>query len=294
MALKNVTVLGCGVLGSQIAYQCSFEGCDVVSYDINDEALEKAKQRISALKDSYQKDLHASQEEVDKAEKNITFTSDLAQAVEKADIVIEAVPEVPDIKIDLYKKLADLLPEKTILATNSSTLLPSTFAKETGRPEKYLALHFANHIWLRNTAEIMRHPGTDEKVFQTVIEFAKQIGMVPIPLQKEQPGYVLNSLLVPLLDAGLELWAKGIAEPEVIDKTWMIATGAPMGPFAIIDSVGLRTLYNVIDAKDGEPFASIAEKLKSEYLENKLGIESGEGFYTYPNPAFADKDFLKA
>ncbi|MGV3489595.1 MAG: 3-hydroxyacyl-CoA dehydrogenase [Tuberibacillus sp.] len=297
MDFKNITVAGSGVLGSQIAYQTAFKGFHVSVYDINDEAVEKAKERIAQLKPRYQKDLGASEDEVNKAYNRIFFSSDLAEAVKDADLVIEAVPEVVQIKTDFYKKLAPLAPEKTVFATNSSTLLPSQFAEVTGRPEKFLALHFANEIWINNTAEIMKHPGTDSKVFEDVIEFAKAIGMVPLPLYKEQPGYILNSLLVPFLEAAQFLLLKEVADPETIDKTWMIATGSPKGPFAILDVVGITTAYNIANGKaeaGDEKFKPLADLLKTEYIDKgKLGKATGEGFYKYPNPSFENPDFLK-
>src|SRR5699024_5234707 len=143
----------------------------------------------------------------------------------------------------------------------------------------------------------MTRPGTDTRVFDEVIQFAKDIGMVALPLHKEQPGYILNSLLVPLLDAAELLLTKGVADVETIDKTWMIATGAPKGPFAILDVVGIRTPYNLALARANagdEVAGKIAKYLKTNYLDKgKLGIESGEGFYQYPNPAYVEKDFLK-
>jgi 3-hydroxyacyl-CoA dehydrogenase len=173
--------------------------------------------------------LNATQKQLDQTFQNLSYSSDLKDAVKDADLLIEAVPENPQIKIDFYEKLAKVAPEKTIFATNSSTLLPSQFAEYTGRPSKFLALHFANDIWIHNTAEIMGHPATDPKNFEDVVAFAKAIGMLTLPLHKEQPGYILNSLLVPLLSAATDLLIKGVAEPEIIDKTWMKATGAPIG-----------------------------------------------------------------
>ncbi|MEF2966662.1 3-hydroxyacyl-CoA dehydrogenase [Paenibacillus sp. M1] len=298
MNFKNITVAGSGVLGSQIAYQTAFKGFNVTVYDINDEALERAKERIQGLKPHYQQDLGAAQDEVDQAFNRITFHSDLSKAVAEADLVIEAVPEVVQIKTDFYTKLGQVAPEKTVFATNSSTLLPSQFAAATGRPAKFLALHFANEIWKNNTAEIMKHPGTDMSVFNEVIAFAKAIGMVALPLHKEQPGYILNSLLVPLLEAAQQLLVREVADVETIDKTWMVATGAPQGPFAILDVVGINTAYNIGNAKaeaTGDPeFKKIAELLKTEYIDKgKLGRATGEGFYKYPNPSFLEPDFLK-
>ncbi|EJY55758.1 3-hydroxybutyryl-CoA dehydrogenase [Alicyclobacillus hesperidum URH17-3-68] len=297
MDFHHIMVAGGGVLGSQIAYQTAFHGFEVYLYDVDNEAIERAKNRIIGLKPAYQRDLKATEGQVNAAFARIQFCTDLKEAVAKADLVIEAVPEVPDIKTAFYEQLAKVAPEKTVFATNSSTLLPSQFAEATGRPSKFLALHFANSIWVHNTAEIMKHPGTDDQVFQDVIEFAKAIGMVPLPIYKEQPGYILNSLLVPFLEAAQMLWVNGVADPETIDKTWMIATGAPEGPFAILDTVGVRTAYNIASgkAKAGkQKYDQLAAKLKDMIDLGKLGRESGEGFYRYPHPSYRDPDFLKS
>jgi len=297
MDYKNVTVAGSGVLGSQIAFQTAFHQFNVSVYDINDDAIEKAKERFNRLKERYQEDLNASQEEVDQAYNRLSFFTDLSQAVENADLIIEAVPEVKDIKMDFYKKLGEVAPSKTIFATNSSTMLPSHFKDVTGRPEKFLAIHFANEIWKNNTAEVMKHSDTDDKVFNDCIEFAKAIGMVALPIHKEQPGYILNTLLVPFLNAAEELLVNEIADVETIDKTWMIATGAPKGPFAILDVIGINTPYNLSVAKaeaGDEMSRKIADYLKREFLDKgRLGVQNGKGFYDYPNPSFEDPNFLK-
>lgn len=297
MNYTNITVAGSGVLGSQIAYQTAFKGFNVTVYDINDAAIDASKDRIAKLQENYKKDLNASEEEVKAAFERLSFNTDLAAAVADADLVIEAIPEVVAIKTEFYKNLGKVAPEKTVFATNSSTLLPSQFAEATGRSEKFLALHFANTIWLNNTAEIMKHAGTDMKVFDDVVEFAKAIGMVALPLHKEQPGYILNSLLVPLLDAAELLLVNEVSDAETIDKTWMIATKAPMGPFAILDVVGINTAYNIVEAKAAatgrEDYKKLAAMLKTEYIDQgKLGKATGEGFYKYPNPNYLKPDFL--
>lgn len=297
MNYKNVTVAGSGVLGSQIAYQTAFKGFNVTVYDINDAAIEASKERVAKLQENYKKDLNASDEEVKAAFERMAFHTDLATAVADADLVIEAIPEVVAIKTEFYTNLGKVAPEKTIFATNSSTLLPSQFADATGRPEKFLALHFANTIWLNNTAEIMKHAETDMQVFDDVVEFAKAIGMVALPLHKEQPGYILNSLLVPLLDAAELLLVNEVSDAETIDKTWMIATKAPMGPFAILDIVGINTAYNIVSAKaeatGREDYKKLAAMLKTDYIDQgKLGKATGEGFYKYPKPNYLNPDFL--
>ncbi len=296
MNYRNITVAGSGVLGSQIAFQTAYKGFHVNLYDVSEKALGNARERLVRLKENYKEDLGATQQAVDDAFNRISFYTELAEAVADADLVIEAVPEMAGIKTGFYQELGKTAPQKTIFATNSSTLLPSQFAEVTGRPSKFLALHFANSIWKNNTAEVMKHPGTDPAVFEAVVEFARAIGMVALPLYKEQPGYILNSLLVPFLDAAQMLLLNGVADVETIDKTWMIATGAPEGPFAILDAVGIATAYNITLAKAGgnPEFEKLAYLLKTEYLDKgRHGRATGQGFYSYPNPSFASPDFLR-
>ncbi|NOP98368.1 3-hydroxyacyl-CoA dehydrogenase [Mycolicibacterium fortuitum] len=281
-SIKKVTVLGTGVLGSQIAFQSAFKGFTVTAYDINDKVLEAAKGRFDKLAETYSNEVaDAHDGKAQDALGRLTLTSDLAAAVADADLVIEAIPEILDVKRDTYQKLATLAPAKTIFATNSSTLLPSDLKDSTGRPDKFLALHFANRVWQFNTAEIMGTTDTDPAVFAAVVEFAKAIGMVPIELHKEKAGYVLNSLLVPFLNAAAELAAGGYADPSAVDDTWRIATGAPVGPFQIYDIIGLTTPYNIMANGDAEA-QKLAAWLKENYIDKgKLGLASGEGFYKY-------------
>lgn len=298
ITFKNVTVAGSGVLGYQIAFQTAFYGFNVTVYDINDEVLEKAKAKFDILAESYKKDLKATEEQLAATKANLQYNSNLAEAVQDADLLIEAVPENPQIKIGFYEQLSKVAPAKTVFATNSSTMLPSQFAEYTGRPAQFVALHFANEIWKHNTGEVMKHPGTSDETFNSVLEFAKQIGMVALPIYKEQPGYIVNSLLVPLLSAALDLYVNEVADVETIDKTWMVATGAPVGPFGILDVVGVTTAYNInkmaADKTQNPTKIKAAAMLKENYIDkNKLGVATGEGFYKYPNPAYWEKNFLK-
>lgn len=281
-SIKTVTVLGTGVLGSQIAFQSAFKGFTVTAYDINDKVIESAKDRFGKLAETYANEVpDAGDGKAQAALSRLTLTSDLAAAVADADLVIEAIPEILDLKRETYQKLATLAPAKTIFATNSSTLLPSDLKDSTGRPDKFLALHFANRVWQFNTAEIMGTTDTDPAVFAEVVEFAKAIGMVPIELHKEKAGYVLNSLLVPFLNAAAELAAGGYADPGAVDDTWRIATGAPVGPFQIYDIIGLTTPYNIMANGDAEA-QKLAAWLKENYIDKgKLGLATGEGFYKY-------------
>ncbi|TGD88923.1 3-hydroxyacyl-CoA dehydrogenase [Mycolicibacterium sp. CH28] len=283
--IKNVTVLGTGVLGSQIAFQTAYSGFTVVAYDISDEILTKAKDRFQLLADTYKKDgvAGAAEGRAQEALSRLSYSSDLADAVKDADLVIEAIPELIELKKKTYHELGAVAPAKTIFATNSSTLLPSDLKDATGRPAQFLALHFANQVWKFNTAEVMGTADTDPAVFDTVVRFAADIGMVPIPMHKEKAGYVLNSLLVPLLRAANELAAFGYAEPADVDKVWRIGTGAPVGPFQIMDIVGLATPYNILSHGDQDAQA-IAAWLKENYIDKgRLGLAAGHGFYDYSN-----------
>ncbi len=316
MGIQNVVVAGGGVLGSQIAFQCAYKGFHVTIWLRSEGSIGRSRPKLERLRGIYldtldalkpqcgsaspmyprgmvdglqemtEEKLEALKRQTQTAYEGLVLTTDLSEAVKDADLVIESVAEDAKSKLEFYTMLAPLLPEKTILVTNSSTMLPSSFAQHTGRPEKYLAFHFANEVWKNNTAEVMGHPGTDPEVCETVARFASQIGMIPLRLKKEQPGYILNSLLIPFLNAGQALYANGVADPETIDLTWRCATGAPVGPFQILDVVGLVTAYNIVvmnpDAKDPETTAGkIAALLKEMIDAGKTGVNAGEGFYKY-------------
>lgn len=312
MEIKNVTVAGGGVLGSQIAFQAAYKGFPVKVWLRSEGSIDRARPKFEHLAEQYQdmikemsenpalaycrglsntRDLDSYQiKELLGAAKGalarITFTTSYEDAAQDADLIIEAISETPQDKIDFYTALRGYMPEKTILATNSSTMVPSAFAEYTGRPEKYLALHFANEIWKNNTAEVMGHPGTDEQVFRDTVEFAETIGMIPLELKKEQPGYILNSLLVPFLNAANGLLANGIADVPTIDRTWTLATGAPIGPFMILDVVGLNTAYNIVAmdprAKDPESTQGKIVAMLKDYIDRgRTGVAAGQGFYCY-------------
>ena len=289
--IASVTVLGTGVLGSQIAYHSAYSGFDVTAYDISDEILKGAEHRFAGIAASYELEVDgAAGGRAQDALARIVYSSDLAEAVQDADLVVEAVPERLDLKREVYTKLGKTAPAKTIFATNSSTLLPSAMADFTGRPERFLALHFADPVWISKIAEVMGHPRTDTSVYEAVVDFARRIGMEPIELTKEQPGYVLNSLLVPFLRAGLDLLVDGVADSETIDKVWRIFARAPEGPFQMIDRIGLNTAYNV-SALGDEKAQAIGKYLKENFIDRgKLGVATGEGFYTYPAATLQERD----
>lgn len=314
MEIKNVVVAGGGVLGSQIAYQAAYCGFNVTIWLRSEGSISRTQPKLDHLKEVYAETIEkmalpegrtpsewargiADYDTFDKKEclnksenayKSIKLELDMKKAVADADLVIESMAENPEDKIAFYQSLAPLLPAKTVIVTNSSTLLPSKFAKYTGRADKYLSLHFANSIWKNNTAEIMSQPKTDKKYFDAVMKFAADIRMIPLPVLKEKSGYLLNSMLVPLLFSGMDLYVNGISDPESIDKAWVLGTGAPKGPFKILDTVGITTAYNIVKMYVKIPsflapynFKGMEKMLKKMIDEGKLGMSSGEGFYKY-------------
>lgn len=314
MTIKKVVVLGSGVLGSQIAYQSAFHGFDVTIWLRSRESVERAIPKLKNLTKTYEEAIklmatdegknphswcfgisdYPSFDEAKLLERNskvydsIKIELDLAKALKDCDLVIESTKEDLKDKKELYKKVSMYLEDKTIFVTNSSTLLPSKLAKSVKNNERFLSLHFANAIWKSNTAEVMAHSKTKMKYFNEVLEFSEKINMVALPIYKEKAGYLLNSMLVPLLFSALELLVNDVSDIQSIDKAWKIGTGAPKGPFEILDIVGIKTAYNIAARYAKIPsfltpydFKKIANFLKKYVDSGKTGVETKEGFYKY-------------
>lgn len=312
--MKKIVVAGGGVLGSQIAFQTAYCGFDVTIWLRSESSIGRTQPKLEAVKNAYIERINkmSTQEgksfsvwargiadlenfnkdeclkKVENAASSLKIELDLQKAVQDADLIIESMSEDLKQKEAFYQKLAPLIQEKTILVTNSSTLLSSKLAKFTGCPEKFLALHFANEIYFNNTAEVMAQSKTKPECFDAVLNFAKEIRMVALPVRKEKAGYLLNSMLIPFLFSALDLFANGVSDPESIDKAWTLGTGAPKGPFQILDVVGLKTAYNIVLMYVKIPsflapynFKEIAKVLKKYIDEGKFGVSSGEGFYKY-------------
>jgi len=296
--INKVAVLGTGVLGGQIAWHSAYKGKQVTAYNRREESLSKIRAAHDQLAQIYTQDVGASAEDIAATQSRLSYVSDLKEAVGDADLVIESLPEIPSIKVQYYEKMAGLLPEHTLIVTNSSTFLPRDFAASTGRPGKFCSLHFANMIWALNMVEIMAHPGTTEETLIAMTCFGIEIGQVPIPIQKEQNGYVLNVWLQAMINAAVSLVENGVSTPEDVDRTYMIANrGCTMGPLGIVDMIGMRTQYELFDhwgkAKNDHQMVKNAEYLKNNFIDRELyGLENGEGFYTYPNPIYANPDFI--
>lgn len=293
MTVKTLTVVSAGTLGSQIALMAALHGVQVKIWNGH---TDRAHKRLATYLPMFKKVLGLTDEQVAQVKTKITVvTNDWNVPFQDTDLVIEATAERPEVKKEILGKISAHVPADTMIASNSSTMLPSQLSKLVTHPERFLHIHFANHIWQLNTAEIVGSAQTKPAYLQKAKDFAQAIGMLPIVLKKENPGYIMNALLIPMLQSALWVWANGVADPETIDRDWINSTGMPMGPFMVLDMVGIRTSYNIAAARAAKNPASklIAAKLKEMLAAGHTGEAAGQGFYSYPHPAFEDPDFLK-
>ncbi len=294
--IRQVLIIGAGTMGHQIGFLCAVHGYDVSVYDAYPEVLSAARERTASLAQRLVKKGQITPQTAEQALNRIIFSDDPQQAGQNADLISESIPEDPKLKGDIFARFDRICPSRTIFTTNTSSLVPSMFAKATGRPDRFLAFHF-HDIASSNIVDVMPHPETSREAVNTVTAFAEKIGQIPIVLKKEQPGYLFNNMLMAVLDAALSLASKGVASIEDIDRAWMGIMHTASGPFGIMDSVGLDTAWKITSywaEKSGNAKAlKNADFIKSYLNEGNLGRKSGKGFYSYPNPAFALPDFLK-
>lgn len=294
--IKNVLIVGSGTMGQQIGFQCALHHRNVVLYDIRQDLLEKALERIKRIASRMARNGRITPEQADAALKRISITADMAAAAKDADLVSESIPEDPIIKGNVFGQLNALCPKRTVFTTNTSTLLPSMFAEATGRPEKFLAYHF-HDIRTTNVVDVMPHPGTAPEYVQLVRDFAEKTGLAPIVLHKESVGYVFNFMFTGLFETALTLAANDVASVEDIDRAWMGIMRMLIGPFGLMDSVGLDTVWHVSSfwaKQTGEPQKIKNADFVKQYVDRgELGQKTKKGFYEYPNPAFTSADFLK-
>lgn len=292
MEINRICILGAGTLGSRIALQAALSGYTVTVYDINPRALEFSPgvmlKIVHAIAEKSGLTTHAGKEAV----KRIVFTTDPEEAVADADLISESVLEDLNTKIEVWKKFGEIAPDKTIFTTNTSYLLPSMMAEATGRPAKFCALHFHDVFWAK-VVDIMPHEGTDMDLIPILEDFGRKLEQVPVLVKKENPGYLFNTMLMSFISAAGRLLTSETATIEDIDKSWMVNFHMPAGPFGILDSIGLDTAYHVTNANPGKDSQAFASMLKTYLDKGKLGEKSGEGFYTYPNPAFKNPSFTQ-
>lgn len=291
--IKTVLIIGSGTMGQQIGFLCALHGLRVHMYDAKEEALSTAQERIKKLAQWFEKHNGANPLSVLSL---IQYFSNSQEAAVSVDFVSESVPEDPKLKATVFATFNVLCPKHAIFTTNTSSLVPSQIAAATGRPDKFLAFHF-HDVKTTKIVDIMPHPQTSQKAIQVTIAFAKKLGQIPIVLKKENNGYVFNTMLMTLLSSALTLAANDVADIYDIDKSFMGVMGTAIGPFGIIDSIGLDTVYKVttywadlLNDKQGKKNAAFLQ----QYIEKGyLGIKTNQGFYTYPHPEFSKLYFLQ-
>ncbi len=290
--VKKVLIIGSGTMGLRIGLQSALKGFDVCLYDISEESLQKAVKIQGKLLGWLTKEGKITGEQAEAAKGRITTTTDAKQAGENADFVSESVLEDREVKKSLYKQFAPFFPKHAVITTNTSYMLASWFAEESGNPSRFCAFHF-HDVFLANVVDIMPHPGTEPWVVEFLKEMGRKLDQIPILVEKESHGYVFNAMLGALLGSSGVLVTTGVASIEDIDRSWMANMQTSIGLFGIMDTIGIDTVWHVTKAYKDEKSIRFAKWLKEYVDAGKLGVKTGEGFYKYPNPSFRQPDFLK-
>jgi 3-hydroxybutyryl-CoA dehydrogenase len=280
--VQNITVVGSGVMGKGIAYTCAVSGFNVYLNDINEEILGKAKNDIfSLLEGSLQKGF-ISEDQCRKAKDRLLFESDLESAAKDADLVIEAVLEKMELKIDIFKKLDRICSEETILATNTSTMSPTEIGAQTSRPDKVVAMHFFNPVHKMKLIEVIRGLETSDATVKLVKKVGERLKKETVEVN-ELPGFVTSRMNCLIGNEAMNMLMEGVASAEDIDKALKLGLNHPMGPLELADLVGLDTrLRNMeyLHQTLGEKYRPSPILLK--YVKaGRFGKKSGSGFYQY-------------
>jgi len=294
--IRKILVVGIGTMGQKIALQCARCGYDVVAYDAFPKSVENARGKIPAFAAELVAQQKMTPDESNAALSRIHYTSNPEDGAD-ADLLSESVIEDPDVKAKVFAQFNQVCQPKAIFTTNTSTLLPSMYAEATGRPAQFAALHFLD-VFTRNLVDIMPHPGTAPEIVELLADFAKRIKQVPLIFKKEYPGYVSNAIFGAMNDVAIKIaLVDKVASVEDVDRAVMIHLQMPLGIFGMLDGIGLDTIWHVMESNariSGDAGAQqFADQFKRDYIDKGwLGVKSGRGFYTYPNPAYLRADFL--
>jgi len=282
MAIRSVGVLGCGLMGSGIAQVCAAAGYKTVVREVDDILLNKGIGRIRKFLDDGVGKGKVTAEARDTTLGNLSGTTTF-EALKDCDLIIEAIVENLEQKQDTYTSLERVVPERTILVSNTSSLCITELAAATRRPDRFGGLHFFNPVPLMKLVEVIRALTTSDETYRTLFDFAQSLGKEPITAP-DRPGFIVNRLLVPYLLDAIRAYEHGLGTLEDIDKGMKLGCGYPMGPFTLLDFVGLDTTYyiaNIMFEEFREPAYAPPPLLKRMVLAGYLGRKSGRGFYTY-------------
>jgi 3-hydroxybutyryl-CoA dehydrogenase len=295
--VRRVLMIGSGTMGLQIGLQAATHGYEVVVYEIDTAAREAAPRRLRAYAEEQRTAGVLDAGDLEGSLVRVTLTGDPARAGADSDLLIECVPEDPDLKGRVLAQFDRLCPPRTVFATNTSTLLPSMYAEASGRPDRLAALHFHIPVWSANVVDVMPHPGTSAETTELLVAFARRLGQIPIRMRRESMGYVFNAIYTAMNRAAITLVANDVASVEDVDRAWMAIMKTPFGPFGALDDVGIDTAWHITEYWAGVT-GDAQLRVNADFLRGYIdrgctGVKSGEGFYRYPQPAYAEPGFVE-
>ncbi len=294
--IEKIAVVGMGTLGTQIAIQAAAYGYETHGFDPDRSAFAKAQTKVRSAMQMVRKGPTFPIEQWEQYASKVTLHDDLAGAVGSADLVIEVVAENLATKRKVFAEIDSLAPPHSLLATNSSSIPISRIESATGRPGKCLNIHFYQPAVGMSMADIMGGTSTSPDTLAAAREFVRSVGCVPLAVQKEILGFCFNSVWRAVKRQTLYMWAGGFVDFRDIDRAWMVFTGMTYGPFFLMDIVGLDVILaieNVYFSESGDPRDKPPQALKDMVSRGELGLKTGKGFYTYPDPECAREGFLQ-
>lgn len=281
--MENIAVIGSGTMGNGIAHVFAQNGFKVSLIDISEAALEKGMATIAKNLDRQVK-----KEKIDEAKKtetlnNITTFTSVKDGAKGADLVVEAATENTDLKLKIFKELDEVCDEKTILASNTSSISITKIASVTKRPEKVIGMHFMNPVPVMKLVEIIRGYSTSDEVTNRIMEMSKKLGKIPEEVN-DYPGFIANRILMPMINEAIFSLFEGVAGVKEIDSVMKLGMAHPMGPLQLADFIGLDvclSILNVLHDGLGDPKYRPCPLLINMVQAGKMGAKSGEGFYDY-------------
>jgi 3-hydroxybutyryl-CoA dehydrogenase len=281
--MNDIAVIGSGTMGNGIAHIFAQFGYQVSLIDINQTALDKAMATIAKNLDRQVTKGSLSEDDKSKALSNIKAFSDLAEGVKDADLVVEAATENISIKLDLFRQLDGLCPQKTILATNTSSISITKIGAVTKRPDKVIGMHFMNPVPVMKLVEVIRGYATSNEITNQVMDLAKKLEKVPVEVN-DYPGFVANRILMPMINEAIYTLYEGVAGIEEIDTVMKLGMAHPMGPLQLADFIGLDvclSILRVLHDGFGNPKYAPCPLLVNMVEAGYKGAKTGEGFYKY-------------